>query len=51
MPARIVGVIDIGKSNAKFAVVDLDAGTVQPSWCGKRTDADHDEVGVEFGAV
>ena len=25
MPARIVGVIDIGKSNAKFAVVDLDA--------------------------
>ena len=25
MPARIVGVIDIGKSNAKFAAVDLDA--------------------------
>jgi sugar (pentulose or hexulose) kinase len=25
VPTRIVGVIDIGKSNAKFAVVDLDA--------------------------
>lgn len=27
MPARIVGVIDIGKSNARFAVVDLDTRT------------------------